>query len=67
MPQTNILLLVKSNGERFYFSYDDSPASIETLLQTLGRYAADPEMNFTWWDAAVLASRVRAVVAAGGK
>jgi hypothetical protein len=52
----NVLALVK-DGERFVFLYDDdSPAE---LLQTLGKYAADPELNFSWYDAAVLSQKVR--------
>ncbi len=52
----NVLALVK-DGERYVFTYDD--ASVPQLLQTLGRYAADPELNFSWYDAAVLSQRVR--------
>lgn len=52
----NVLALVK-DGERFVFLYDDQ--SGPQLLQTLGRYAADPEMNFSWYDAAVLSQKVR--------
>lgn len=52
----NVLALVK-DGERYVFTYDDS--SVPQLLQTLGRYAADPELNFSWYDAAVLSQRVR--------
>lgn len=52
----NVLALVK-DGERFVFLYDES--SIASLLQTLGRYAADPEMSFSWYDAAVLSQKVR--------
>ena len=52
----NVLALLK-NGERYVFLYDDQ--SVETLLQTLGRYASDPELSFTWYDAAVLSQRVR--------
>lgn len=52
----NVLALLK-NGERYVFLYDDQ--SIETLHQTLGRYASDPELSFTWYDAAVLSQRVR--------
>jgi hypothetical protein len=52
----NVLALVKDN-ERFVFLYDDE--SCPQLLQTLGRYAADPELNFTWYDAAVLSQKVR--------
>ncbi len=52
----NVLALVKE-GERYVFLYDDASAS--QLLQTLGRYAADPELSFSWYDAAVLSQRVR--------
>lgn len=52
----NVLALVK-DGERFVFLYDET--SISTLLQTLGKYAADPELNFSWYDAAVLSQKVR--------
>ncbi len=52
----NVIALVK-DGERYIFLYDEK--SIPQLLQTLGRYAADPELNFTWYDAAVLSQKVR--------
>lgn len=52
----NVLALVK-DGERYIFLYDDH--STPQVLQTLGRYAADPELNFSWYDAAVLSQRVR--------
>ena len=52
----NVLALVK-DSERYVFLYDDeSPAE---LLQQLGRYAADGELSFTWYDAAVLSQKVR--------
>lgn len=52
----NVIALVK-DGERYVFLYDDE--SGPQLLQTFGRYAADPELNFSWYDAAVLSQRVR--------
>lgn len=52
----NVLALMK-NGERYVFLYDDN--STEALLKTLGRYASDPELSFTWYDAAVLSQRIR--------
>jgi len=52
----NVLALVKGL-ERYVFLYDDSNRA-ETL-RTLGRYASDPDLSFTWYDAAVLSQKVR--------
>jgi hypothetical protein len=54
--EVNVLALVKGE-ERFVFLYDEQ--SIDTLLEQLGSHAADPELSFTWYDAAVLSQRVR--------
>lgn len=51
----NVLALVKGQ-ERFVFLYDD--ASADQLLRTLGAYAADPDLNFDWYDAAVMSQRI---------
>ena len=57
MPQDiNVLALVKG-AERYIFLFDDSNRS-ETL-RTLGRYASDPDLSFTWYDAAVLSQKIR--------
>jgi hypothetical protein len=52
----NVLALVR-DGQRYVFLYDDN--SVEAVLARLGEYASDPELDFTWYDAAVLAQRVR--------
>ena len=52
----NVLALVK-DSERYIFLYDDE--SPQALLQQLGRFAADPELSFSWYDAAVLSQKVR--------
>lgn len=52
----NVLALVKGQ-ERYVFLYDD--ASRAETLRTLGRYASNPELSFTWYDAAVLSQKVR--------
>ncbi len=58
MPQHGVSVLALIKGqERFVFLYDDESA--DQLLQTLGQYAADPELNFSWYDAATLSQRVR--------
>ena len=52
----NVLALVK-NKERYIFLYDDDNRA-ETL-RTLGRYASNPDLSFTWYDAAVLSQKIR--------
>lgn len=51
----NVLALIKGE-ERYVFLFDDADA--DQLLQTLGQYAADPELSFSWYDAAVMSQRV---------
>lgn len=50
MLKTYIVLLKEDH--RFTFLFDEASRS-EFVLQ-LGRFAADPELPFTWQDAAVL-------------
>ena len=52
----NVLALVKGQ-ERYIFLYDD--ASRAETLRTLGRFASNPELSMTWYDAAVLSQKVR--------
>jgi hypothetical protein len=52
----NVLALIKG-AERYVFLYDD--ASRAETLRTLGRYASNPELSFTWYDAAVLSQKIR--------
>lgn len=52
----NVLALIKGE-ERYVFLYDDF--SRPELLHTLGRFASDPQLSFTWYDAAVLSQKVR--------
>lgn len=52
----NVLALVKGE-ERYVFLYDD--ASRAETLRTLGRYASNPNLSFTWYDAAVLSQKIR--------
>jgi len=54
--EINVLALVKGQ-ERYIFLFDDQSRS-ETL-RTLGRYASNPELSFTWYDAAVLSQKIR--------
>jgi len=52
----NVLALVR-DGQRYVFMYDDN--SVETVLAQLAEFANDPELDFTWYDAAMLSQRVR--------
>lgn len=52
----NVVALVK-DAERYIFLYDNESAP--ALLQTLGKFAGNPELSFTWYDAAVLSQKVR--------
>ena len=52
----NVLVLVKGS-ERYVFLFDD--AHREPTLRTLGRFASDPDLSFTWSDAAVLSQKIR--------
>ncbi len=52
----NVLALVKGS-ERYVFLYDD--ASRAETLRVLGRFASNPELSFSWYDAAVLSQKIR--------
>lgn len=52
----NVLALVKGE-ERYVFLYNEKNRA-ETL-RILGRYASNPELSFTWYDAAVLSQKIR--------
>ena len=52
----NVLALVKGS-ERYIFLFDDDNRS--EALRTLGRYASNPELSFSWYDAAVLSQKIR--------
>ena len=44
-------------SERYVFLFDDS--SRAATLRLLGKYASDPDLSFTWYDAAILSQRIR--------
>ena len=52
----NVVALVKGS-ERYVFVFNDANRS--QVLRTLGRYASNPELSLTWYDAAVLSQKVR--------
>jgi hypothetical protein len=54
--ELNVLALVKGD-EKYVFLFDDANRS--EALRTLGRFASNPELSFTWYDAAVLSQKIR--------
>jgi len=57
----NVLALVKGE-ERYIFLFDDDNKS--EALRTLGRYASNPDLSFSWYDAAVLSQKIRKITPA---
>ena len=52
----NVLALVKGE-ERYVFLFDDDNRA--EALRTLGRFASNPDLTFSWYDAAVLSQKIR--------
>ena len=52
----NVVALVKGE-ERYIFLFKDERKG--ELLRTLGKYASNSELAFSWYDAAVLSQKVR--------
>lgn len=44
---------------RYHFIFDRSPASFRELLNTLCRFARDPDLPFSWDDCHTLADAAR--------
>ena len=59
MTTTDWLCL--AHGEdRYVFVYDaGDKGQVSELLRTLGRFASDSRLNFTWYDAARLSQKIR--------
>lgn len=56
----NVLAIFKDEtGEFYFFYFDDTQASYVELRATLGRFASDPELSFTWHDAAILSQKAQ--------
>jgi hypothetical protein len=52
----NVLALIKGS-ERYIYVYDDE--SRQRLIDVFRDQAANPELTFTWFDAAVLTDKAR--------
>ena len=56
--EKNVRVIALMKGEEQYvFLYNDKNRA-ETL-RLLGRYASNPELSFSWYDAAVLSQKIR--------
>lgn len=58
--EVNVLAIIKGK-ERYIFIYSDENAA-ETL-RTLGRFASNQDLSFTWYDAAVSSQKIREIKA----
>ncbi len=61
--EVNVVALMRGD-EQYLFVFD--PTSRTELLRLLGRFAADPELSFTWYDAAILSQKIREMMPADG-
>ncbi len=59
MKDINVLAIVKGNEQRFIFLYNDE--HVDELLKVIGGYAERDDLDFTWFDAAVLYQKLRLV------
>jgi hypothetical protein len=62
--ELNVLALIKGN-ERYVFIYDDD--SRQPVIDAFRDHAADPRLNFNWYDAAVLTDKAREQGRSAGK
>lgn len=59
---TDITFIVLPRGnERYVVIFDDKHRA-ETL-RVIGRWAANPELGFTWYNAAIMSQQIRASLA----
>lgn len=59
----NAVAILRDSGERYVFLFDGDLRSLQALQRTTGRFAADPELDFDWHDAAIVSLRARELLA----
>ena len=52
----SVVTLIKGE-ERYIFLFNDTKK--DEVLRTLGRFASEPQLSFSWYDAAVLSNKIR--------
>lgn len=59
-PCVDIVAICTVKGrERYIINVDDTPLGRGQALQMMGRWASNPELSFSWYDAAVMAGKLR--------
>ena len=56
LEEINVFVLMKRK-ERYVWLYSDS--RIDDVLKSFGRFAANKDLSFTWYDAAASSQRLR--------
>jgi len=63
LPKANdihvMALVKKETAERYVFLFDMEHRA--DMLRTLGRFASDSTLSFTWYDAAFLSQKVNSI------
>jgi hypothetical protein len=54
----NVVALVKGD-ENYVFMFDNQLENRAETLRTLGRFASNKDLSFSWHDAAVLSEKIR--------
>jgi hypothetical protein len=63
MDSDTIITVIPKDNERYVYVWNES--SRAELLRTFGRQAANPDLAFSWWDAAVASQKIRGTECAG--
>ena len=54
----NVLTLIK-DGETYLFLYNDTEKA--EVLRQFGQFAANADLNFTWYDAAIMSQKMKEI------
>jgi hypothetical protein len=57
MSETYEEIRLRKEGHTYLFRFDSD--SRKTLLGVLAKFAADPQLNFSWHDASALCRKIR--------
>jgi hypothetical protein len=59
---TTLLIAIVRDGEQFLFLFQ-GPDDLVELSRAVGRHAANPDLSFTWRDAATVIQRAESLLA----